>query len=99
MKNKIIKYFPYIFIFLLIIFYFQYSVTITWDSTHYMNYVSIFEGKLGWNTWDVVRGPVFPLIIHISNILFGKTSQGLIMMTFIFYLIMLYFNYKIINNF
>lgn len=99
MKNKIIKYFPYIFIFLLIIFYFQYSVTITWDSTHYMNYVNIFEGKVGWNTWDVVRGPVFPLIIHIGNIIFGKTSQGLIMMTFIFYLIMLYFNYKIIKNF
>ena len=99
MKNKIKKYFPYILFFLLIIFYFQYSVTITWDSTHYMSYVEIFEGKLGWNTWDVVRGPIFPLIIYIGNILFSKTSQGLIMLTFIFYLLMLYFSYQIVNNF
>ncbi len=99
MIKKAKKYYKYILLFLLIIFYFQYSVTITWDSTHYMNYVNIFEGKLGWNTWDVVRGPTFPTSIHLGNNIFGKTSQGLVMMTFIFYLIMLYFNYKIIKKF
>ena len=81
---------------LLTIFYFEYSVTISYDSAHYMSYVNIFEGNLGWNNWDVVRGPIFPIIIHVGNILFGKTSQGLIMNTYIYYLIMLLLIFKLL---
>lgn len=82
-----------------IVFYFQYAVTITWDSAHYMNYVNIFEGTAEWNTWDVVRGPVFPIIIFISNFIFGKTSQGLLMNSLFYYLIMILFSYKILDYF
>ena len=83
MKNKIRKNFPLILLLCLIIFYFEYSVTILWDSAHYMGYVNILEGVLPFSSWDVVRGPTFPFLIHIGNILFGKTAQGLIMNTFI----------------
>lgn len=89
----------YILFLLLIIYYFEYSVTILWDSAHYMNYVNILERIAPINTWDVVRGPIFPLIIYLGNILFGKTSQGLLMNTFMYYLVMLFFVYKILNYF
>lgn len=97
MKNKIRKNFPLILLLCLIIFYFEYSVTILWDSAHYMSYVNILERIAPLNTWDVVRGPTFPIIIFLGNILFGKTSQGLLMNTFIYYLIMILFVYKILN--
>ena len=84
---------------LVTIFYFEYSVSILWDSAHYMNYVNIFEGNLAWNQWDVVRGPVFPIIIYLGNFIFGKTSQGLIMNTYLYYVIMLVFCYRILREF
>ena len=94
------KKYLYIILFLLLtIFYFEYSVTVLWDSAHYMTYVNIFEGALPWNSWDVVRGPIFPLIIYIGNILFGKSAQGLIMNTYMYYLIMLIFSYKLLDYF
>ena len=97
MKEKIKKALPLILFLCLIIFYFEYSVTILWDSAHYMSYVNILEGSASFSTWDVVRGPIFPLIIYIGNILFGKTTQGLLMNTFIYYLIMLYSVFKVMN--
>lgn len=96
MKKKIINSLPIMLLLLLTIFYFQYSVTILWDSAHYMGYVNILEGILPFSNWDVVRGPVFPIIIHVGNILLGKTSQGLLMNTYIYYLFMLIFVYKIL---
>lgn len=96
MKKKIVNNLPIIFLLLLIIFYFQYSVTILWDSAHYMSYVNILEGVLPFSSWDVVRGPTFPFLIHIGNLLFGKTAQGLIINTFVYYLCMLLFAYKIL---
>jgi len=83
---------------LLTIFYFAYAVTITWDSAHYMSYVSIFEKTLPFNSWDVVRGPIFPVVIYLSNFLFGKTVQGLLINSYIYYLLMLFFSYKILNK-
>jgi len=64
-----------------------------------MGYVSIFEGDLPFSTWDIVRGPVFPLIIYISNFIFGKTTQGILFLTFSFYSLMLFVSYKILKEF
>lgn len=83
---------------LLTLFYFTYAVSITWDSAHYMSYVNILEGVLPFSSWDVVRGPVFPMIIHLSNLFFGKTVQGLLINSYIYYLIMLFFSYKILKD-
>ena len=93
MKKKII----FILLFLLFIIYFEYSVTITWDSAHYLGYVNIIKGMVSVSSWDVVRGPVFPFIIFLSDVLFGKTNQGLVINSFVYYLIMLIFSYKIIG--
>ena len=93
MKNKVI-----IMLFILLtIYYFEYAVTITWDSAHYLEYVKIFENVMPFSSWDVVRGPIFPLIIYCSNFLFSKTNHGLLVMTYMYYLVMLLFNIKILN--
>lgn len=93
-KNKLVILFVVLFI-----CYFEYSITVLWDSAHYMSYVNIFEGILPWNSWDVVRGPVFPIIIYLGNFIFGKTTQGLILNTFVYYVLMLFFVYKILIYF
>ncbi|MDD2578258.1 MAG: hypothetical protein PHP96_02640 [Candidatus Dojkabacteria bacterium] len=70
---------------------------ILFDSGHYLQYVKIFENRAAFATWDIVRGPSFPVLIHLSNIFFGKTAMGLLIFSFIFYLIMLFFSKKILD--
>ena len=80
-------------------FYLTFPMILTYDSAHYMGYVQIFENVLPFSTWDIVRGPVFPILIHLSNLFFGKTSNGIVLFSFIFYLIMLFVSSKIIKEF
>jgi hypothetical protein len=87
------------FLVFLVIFYFSFSIILTFDSAHYMLYVEIFEGNRPFSSWDIVRGPVFPVLIFLSNLLFGKMVQGLLIFTFVFYIIMLFSAYKIILGF
>lgn len=79
---------------LTIVLFFSFCVILTYDSGHYLSYVSIFEGNLPGSSWDIVRGPVFPLIIHIFNILFGKTNTGLLIGLFLFYIVFAITCYK-----
>ena len=93
------KHFLVISFILITIFYFEYSVSVLWDSAHYMHYVNILEGIAPLNQWDVVRGPVFPVTIYLGNFLFGKTTQGLLMNTYLYYILMLIFSYRLLNQF
>ena len=93
------KYLNIMLFLLLTIFYFEYSVTITWDSAHYLEYVKILEKIVPFSSWDVVRGPIFPLIIYFSNLLFSKSNHGLLVLTYLYYLLMLLFAYKIVDAF
>jgi hypothetical protein len=81
------------------VFYFSFPVLILYDTGHYMGYVSIFEGDLPFSSWDIVRGPVFPLIIYASNFIFGKTIQGILFLTFTFYSLMVFISYKVLKEF
>ena len=82
---------------LLVIFYFSYPMQVFWDSGHYLQYVKILENRVPFQTWDIVRGPSFPVLIHLSNMLFGKTAMGILIFSLIFYLIMLFFSKKILE--
>lgn len=86
-----------ILLFLLFVFFFTFPVLILWDSSHYMNYVSILEGNLPISSWDIIRGPVFPALIFLSNLFFGKTAMGILFLTFLFYLGMLITSLRILN--
>lgn len=83
---------------LLTIFYMSFVMNLFFDTGHYMGYVEIFEGKLPFSSWDIVRGPIFPIIIYLSNFLFGKTGEGILLLSFIFYLVMLLFTKKILDR-
>lgn len=94
--NKLSKlpWFPICLIGLVIIF-FSIRLVITYDSTHYLGYVDIFEGNLPASSWDIVRGPIFPAIIFLFDTIFGKTGTGILVGTFIFYLIFSAVCYKL----
>ncbi len=83
---------------LLTIYYISFAMSIFWDTGHYMTYIEILEGRASFSSWDIVRGPTFPLMIFISNYLFGKTTQGIVILSFIFYLMMLYATKKILDR-
>lgn len=83
-----------VFFALLFFYFFSYSITIASDSAHYMFYIDIFKGVSPWSSWDPVRGIVFPVIIATSIVLFGKTGIGLLMGSFLFYLTMLFFLFR-----
>ena len=82
----------------LVIIFFSIRLIITYDSAHYLNYVAIFEGKLPTSSWDIVRGPIFPALIYLFNIIFGKMSAGILIGTFLFYLLFSFICYKICEN-
>jgi hypothetical protein len=42
--------------------HFSIPVIATWDTAHYHNYLEILYGKKSWDNWDVIRGPVFPVL-------------------------------------
>lgn len=79
---------------LVVILFFSFCAILTYDSGHYLSYVSIFEGNSSASSWDIVRGPIFPIIIHLFNIFFGKTNTGLLIGLFIFYIIFAFTCYK-----
>ncbi len=92
----------WLFLVIMFIIFFACSEVITWDSAHYLSYVNIFEGIAPIASWDIVRGPVFPFIIFLSNSLFGKTTQGIMItqflsFTILFFTIQFFLN-KLIRN-
>ena len=82
----------------LVIIFFSSSLVITYDSTHYLKYVNILEDKAAFSDWDVVRGPIFPIIITLNNFIFGRSSLGILLGMFIVYLAYCFIVYRIIAD-
>lgn len=79
-----------IFAILLTIMFFTYSVTITYDTSHYLWLTSLMTRADGiFSNWDVARGPIFPLFIKVCTKLFGKNVNGLLVGMYIFYVLMI----------
>lgn len=76
----------FIIIFLTIIFY-NFNPTITFDTGHYFEYTEILHGKESIKNWDAVRGPVFPLIIFIKQKVFGYSTNAMLNLLFLFYIL------------
>lgn len=88
-KDFFVKNYKVIFLLILFFFFFSFPILILFDSAHYMSFVEIFEGKESFSSWDIIRGPVFPVLIFLSNKLFGKTAMGLLIICFLLYLLMI----------
>lgn len=98
MKEKIKKLVPIALIFLVTIMFYTYSPTITYDSSHYLWLTNMLTPNDTFANWDLARGITFPLIIHLSNILLGKNSNGILTLMYIAYLLMLGTVYLIFKN-
>jgi len=72
----------------LTVFHFSFSPIITHDSAHYHSYLCILNGDTPWFQWDVVRGIIFPLIIKMMHFLFGYSIQGILILTYLAYLLL-----------
>ena len=98
-KNKCLKLIIALFIILLLgKYYFKFSPFITFDSTWYHSYVSIISGAVSLDNWDITRGFGFPIVIYLAETIFGKSTFGINMMFFIFYILSLYLAYLIIKK-
>ena len=94
--NKLKSYnYSTIVLILIMITFFSFSIIICHDSAHYLGYIDIMEGNVDLSTWDVVRGPTFPIIIFLSNLFFGKMVQGFLITLFIFFMISFFILKKI----
>jgi hypothetical protein len=77
-----------------------YPVTFTYDSGQYFSYFKILSGDLPWESWDPVRGPVFPFYLKIITDLFGNTINSLIIPVVFFHLLLFFIaSYFVISSF
>lgn len=65
-----------------IIFIFDstYTITITFDSAHYLSLSEIISGEVSWESWDPIRGIVFPLILQVDFWFLGKSPFSLLVL-------------------
>ena len=78
-----------IFCIFITVMFFTYQVVITYDTSHYLWLTSLLSKGGDFSTWDVARGPIFPMFIRTCNIIFGHNTNGLLLGMFIFYILML----------
>lgn len=103
--NRFFKKYSFLLFFILINtpIFFTYGSVITYDTGHYFLYTKILHGGEGFNQWDSIRGPIFPIIIFIIQKFFGYSINSLLVFLYIlyfFYLLginMLLIKYKINN--
>lgn len=70
--------------------YFLFPIMIMPDSTEYYGYLKIYNGEEPFSSWNVVRGPSFSTVLFIITKLFSNSSFGILVGTFIFYLIVVF---------
>ena len=92
MKKKIL------FLIILVALFFSYNVIYTYDTFHYLNYVDILFGRVPFKSWDIVRGPSFPLTIYLFNLIFGENQNVHLLLQFLSYLILLFLLNKFLND-
>ena len=83
---------------ILAIVFFSYSPIITYDTSHYLWLENMLTPNDTFANWDVARGIIFPLIIYCSNSVFGHNADGILMLMFIFYAIMITFSFLIFKK-
>jgi len=77
-----------------------YPVTFTYDSGQYFSYFKILSGELSWESWDPVRGAIFPIYLKIITDLFGNTINSLIIPVVFFHLLLFFIaSYFVISSF
>ena len=71
----------------------KFTIFITVDGSKYYSYLQYFNGSKSFGEWDTIRGPSFPLILHLFTSVFGDNTHGILLGFFIFYIILIYLIY------
>lgn len=87
------------FILLLIFLFFQFFIVFTPDSTEYYTISLILKNKAPFNEWIITRGFSLPLLLSIFTSLFGENINALKIGQCIYYLLLVFFGYKILKKF
>jgi len=66
--------------------FFSFPPVVTYDSSHYINYIHILENPSTLNTWDAVRGPVFPYFLFLIKKIFGFSPQIFLAIQYLLYI-------------
>lgn len=78
--------------------YFYFLPVITTDTTRYHICAQVLRGTLPITDWHVIRGPVMPLILFLSWLVFGDTPFGFLITSYLFFLTAIFFSYLIIKE-
>lgn len=70
----------------LLILFFAMPAVFTYDTAHYLNYIPILNGEVGFDQWDIVRGPVFPGMINLAGKVLGHTLPGILSLEYLFFM-------------
>lgn len=87
--DKIGNWFVFLILLLITVIHFSIPIVATWDTAHYHNYLEIIYGKKSWDSWDVIRGPVFPVLIAFAHLIFGYDSVGMLLFSYLITLLVL----------
>jgi hypothetical protein len=75
--------------------YFLFPLIITFDTAHYLEHVNILKGLVPLETWDVARGPLYPIILFLGEKILGDSSQAMLILLYICFWILILYTYKI----
>ena len=74
----------------LLILFFAMPPVFTYDTAHYLNYIPILNGEVGFEQWDIVRGPVFPELLNLAQKAFGHSVPGILSLEYLFFMASLF---------
>ncbi len=84
-----------IFVALLILVDLQYTITLTWDSGHYLSLAEVIRQGT-WQDWDPIRLAVFPLGIYLSQSVFGFNTTALLIPMMLAHILLFVVSYQLI---
>lgn len=84
-----------IFIILLILIDLLYTITLTWDSGHYLSLAEVIR-QGAWQNWDPIRLAVFPLGIYFAQSIFGFNTTALLIPMILAHVLLFLVSYQII---
>ncbi|MDD2628477.1 MAG: glycosyltransferase, partial [Clostridia bacterium] len=94
-KNKIAI---AILLILMFIFYISFPIMVMPDSITYYGHINILNGEQSVAHWNVLRGASLSIVLYIITLIFGNSQFGLLLGTFLFYLITIFGGYYILKK-
>lgn len=95
LMDGIYHYAMWIFIIVLVLIDLLYTITLTYDSGHYLSLSEVI--RLGaWQNWDPIRMIAFPLGIYLSQSIFGFNTTGLLIPMILAHIVLFVVSYSLI---